>query len=305
MNWLFLVTIGYFLFLSLVSADGGYHQLLQDLNAADRLTDVNEIFARGMDPSAHNNMAIRWASMIGDIEGVKRLMKDARVDPSALGNDALRWAVNENHLAVVIQLLTDKRVKPQAALLQAARGRAEILKIFLQDSRFIPSRDIDQNFWDWVIMSPLKLKQQLNESIIYVLLNDDRIYSKLPDGVRRAIASLTPNSFLDVHVEALCAKAGIRRYSLPGKLLSIAVHRRPQKPGLFAIFSKKGKQVELRYQRALANQVYSLWKNGQFREAFDKIDQTWNSWVWILRKFQVQFKYHPKRVQLEEIEQLG
>jgi len=42
-----------------------------------------------VDPSARNNLAIRWANDHGRVKVVERLLQDDRVDPSANHNEAI------------------------------------------------------------------------------------------------------------------------------------------------------------------------------------------------------------------------
>ena len=72
---------------------------------------VQDCLDEGVDPSAQDNRAIRWASYNGHIEVVKLLLTDKRVDPSADDNIAIRWASENGHTEVVKLLLTDKRVR--------------------------------------------------------------------------------------------------------------------------------------------------------------------------------------------------
>jgi ankyrin repeat protein len=63
------------------------------------------------DPSALNNIAIRWASENGHAELVKILLLDQRVDLSRGNNEPIRLASKNGHIEVVKLLLTDQRVK--------------------------------------------------------------------------------------------------------------------------------------------------------------------------------------------------
>jgi ankyrin repeat protein len=75
---------------------------------------VNACLASGVDPSANDNSAIRWASFNGHISVVDRLLQDKRVDPSVNDNSSIRMASENGHISVVDRLLQDKRVDPSA-----------------------------------------------------------------------------------------------------------------------------------------------------------------------------------------------
>ena len=101
---------------------------------------VQDCLDEGVDPSAQDNRAIRWASYNGHIEVVKLLLTDKRVDPSAQDNFAIRWASGNGHTGVVRLLLTDKRVYPSAgdnlAIKWASEnGHTEVVKLLLTDKR--------------------------------------------------------------------------------------------------------------------------------------------------------------------------
>jgi ankyrin repeat protein len=53
-----------------------------------------------VDPSAHENYAIRKASEKGHVEVVRLLLSDNRIDPSAQNNDAIKRAVANEHFEV-------------------------------------------------------------------------------------------------------------------------------------------------------------------------------------------------------------
>ena len=97
-----------------------------------------------VDPSAENNDAILFASMHGYSEVVKMLLEDPRVNPSANNNFAISWASRNGHAEVVRMLLEDPRVNPSAKDNEALRwasayGYAEIVKLLLEDPRVDPS----------------------------------------------------------------------------------------------------------------------------------------------------------------------
>ena len=97
-----------------------------------------------LNPSAHNNRAILWASSHDEVQILHRLLKDHRVDPSAHNNWAIQWASRYGHLNVVERLLQDDRVDPSARNNLAIRwandhGRVKVVERLLQDDRVDPS----------------------------------------------------------------------------------------------------------------------------------------------------------------------
>jgi hypothetical protein len=110
------------------------------------LAEVNRLLALGVDPSANDNTAIRWASLYGYLDVVNRLLLDPRVDPSANDNIAIRWASLYGHLDVVNRLLLDPRVDPSTAdnyVVQMASeyGHLDVVNGLLEDLRVDPSAD--------------------------------------------------------------------------------------------------------------------------------------------------------------------
>ena len=104
-----------------------------------------------VDPSADNNYAIRQAAEKGQTEIARMLLQDPRVDPSADDNYAIQKAARSEHIEIVKVLLEDPRVDPSAAkeaLVWSVRsGRMQILKILLGDPRMLlSSEDIDKLF---------------------------------------------------------------------------------------------------------------------------------------------------------------
>ena len=66
--------------------------------------DVIKILLPYVDPTARDNLAIRWASYNGHLEVVKCLLTiegSRRVDPTACDNFAIRLARQNGHLEVV------------------------------------------------------------------------------------------------------------------------------------------------------------------------------------------------------------
>ena len=62
-----------------------------------------------IDPSMHNNCALRMASENGHLEVVDRLLKDERVDPRSDSHYAIRYASKNGHVKVVDRLMKDSR----------------------------------------------------------------------------------------------------------------------------------------------------------------------------------------------------
>ena len=75
-------------------------------------TEVIELLltSQEIDPSAHNNYAIGYASRRGCVNSVKLLLADKRVDPSARDNYAVKTAAEKGYTEIVEHLLKDKRV---------------------------------------------------------------------------------------------------------------------------------------------------------------------------------------------------
>lgn len=94
-----------------------------------------------VDPSIHENSAIRAASEHGNVDVVKELLRDSRVDPSADDNYAIQWASKEGHVEVVQLLLKDKRVDPthtKAFDWACDYGHLGVVKELLKDKRVDP-----------------------------------------------------------------------------------------------------------------------------------------------------------------------
>ena len=99
---------------------------------------------QGVDPSAHDQLALRWASRHGHTAMVVWLLRDARVDPRAREQEALRDACEYGHHDVVERLLDDERADPsawnQCAVRWASRnGHASVVQRLLRDPRVDPS----------------------------------------------------------------------------------------------------------------------------------------------------------------------
>jgi len=130
----------------------------------------------GVDPSADDNYAIRWAAQNGHLEVVKLLLKDKRVDPGAVDNAAIQWASRDGHLEIVKLLLEDKRVDPGAddnlAIQWAAeKGHLEVVKILLKDKRVDPG-DCDNCAICWAA-------EKGHLEVVELLKKDPRVSKKM------------------------------------------------------------------------------------------------------------------------------
>jgi hypothetical protein len=92
-----------------------------------RLDTVNRLLQDPrVDPSANDNLAIRWAARHGHLDVMNRLLQDPRVDPSAKDNETIRYIFASNgRLDVVNRLLQDPRVDPSDNDNYAIRRAAE------------------------------------------------------------------------------------------------------------------------------------------------------------------------------------
>ena len=98
--------------------------------------------SRGVDPSAQDNGALRWAAEAGHTSTVQFLVElsaDFGVDPSARDNAALRAAAEQGHTEVVQCLLkltargVDPGARNHAALRCAVRRKHEdIVRMLLE-----------------------------------------------------------------------------------------------------------------------------------------------------------------------------
>ncbi len=71
---------------------------------------VKKMLKSGVDPTADDDYAIKWAAIKGRTEVVRLLLSDERVDPAADDNYAIRMAAYYGHTEVVELLLGDSRV---------------------------------------------------------------------------------------------------------------------------------------------------------------------------------------------------
>ncbi|KAJ1562844.1 hypothetical protein HK096_001044 [Nowakowskiella sp. JEL0078] len=97
-----------------------------------------------IDPSADENLPIRWAASSGDLQIVKFLLEIDKVDPSDLSNEAIRKAAQNGHYDIVKLLLEDIRIDPtdcdnEAMRYSSRAGHLNIVKLLLNDSRVNPS----------------------------------------------------------------------------------------------------------------------------------------------------------------------
>jgi ankyrin repeat protein len=75
---------------------------------------VMKILLRYLDPSAHNNAAIKNTVRAGKVEMARLLLQDERIDPGADENQALYIAIEKNAFELITILLNDARVDPTA-----------------------------------------------------------------------------------------------------------------------------------------------------------------------------------------------
>ena len=79
------------------------------------LEEVNAQLALGIDATADNNRAIRFAARNGHVAVIERLLLVEGVDASAMNNFAMRWAAQNGHLAVINRLLQIEGVDAASA----------------------------------------------------------------------------------------------------------------------------------------------------------------------------------------------
>jgi len=98
-------------------------------------TELQRLIAKGEDPSAFGNWAIRRAAYNGHHETVATLLQDSRVDPTIHNNYCLLHAIQRGHTEVVRVLKADGRAShtdfpPEvinAAFLKGYRDLIDIL----------------------------------------------------------------------------------------------------------------------------------------------------------------------------------
>ena len=114
-------------------------QAFSNATGNDEIDVIDDMIRMGFDPSEDDNESIKESCKYGNLESVKRLLKDPRVDPSATNNYAIIWASVANHYEIVKLLLKDPRVDPRAAIGAASRnGHLETVKLLLEDPRVDP-----------------------------------------------------------------------------------------------------------------------------------------------------------------------
>jgi hypothetical protein len=97
-----------------------------------------------VDYSYSNNLAIRRASELGNLQLVKKLLQNPKVNPRACDNYAIRLASTNGHLTVVNMLLGDPRVDPtsdkQHAIRWASRnGHIAVVNRLLKHPKVNPA----------------------------------------------------------------------------------------------------------------------------------------------------------------------
>ncbi len=80
----------------------------------------------------------------GDIEGVKKGLKDPDVDPGYRNNHSLAWAINKNHPDIVKLLLNDSRVNPSysynnSIYIATSHSFYSIIELLVADPRVDPT----------------------------------------------------------------------------------------------------------------------------------------------------------------------
>lgn len=270
------------------------HDLLMKAIIHGDLPTVNQLIETNLvDPSASENVAFQWACLYGRLPIVQRLREDDRVDPSADKNLAFRYAAKNGHLSVVNFLLNIKTVDPsdndnEAIILAAESGHLSVVNRLLDDERVDPSAQ--ENF------AILVAYQGSHEEVVVKLLKDPRVYSTLSSTFRHQLAS-NPEPYLKAYTKALCVKDGISVDSFLCHLISIAANRNPSL--MERILALWWTDILEKYHRSLGFQVRQLWRNGEFMEALEKIDNLWDTWKWSIRKRQAQFRYHPSRLSFQ------
>eukprot|EP01118_Nematostelium_gracile_P006599 TRINITY_DN2121_c0_g5_i1.p1 TRINITY_DN2121_c0_g5~~TRINITY_DN2121_c0_g5_i1.p1 ORF type:complete len:393 (-),score=78.12 TRINITY_DN2121_c0_g5_i1:34-1167(-) len=105
----------------------------KDLDLVNLLLENEKV-----DPTVHNNEAIRMASERENVKILKRLLQDPRVDPSDFKNDAIKIASQYGNPEAVNIILQDPRVDPSdsdnKALCLAVRS-LKVVNRLLQDAR--------------------------------------------------------------------------------------------------------------------------------------------------------------------------
>ena len=139
-----------------------------------------------VDPSSHNNQAIRSASKNGHHEVVQLLLTDSRVDPSADDNYAIQIASENGHLNIVQLLLNDEPVDPSsydnyAISYASENGHHEVVQLLLTDSHVDPSAD--NNY------AIKKASENGHLKVLQLLMCDSRVDPSANDNYAIQIAS--------------------------------------------------------------------------------------------------------------------
>ena len=129
----------------LIEASKDVQDLFLDASKKGHLFLVKLLLGdKRVNPTAVDNLAIRWASAYGHVEIVKLLLADKRVDPADIQNRAIRFASASRHTEVVKVLLADPRVNPSAGDNEAIRsasqhGHVEVVKLLLAHPKVDPT----------------------------------------------------------------------------------------------------------------------------------------------------------------------
>jgi ankyrin repeat protein len=102
---------------------------------------VMKILLRYLDPSSHNNAAIKNTVKVGKVEMAKLLLQDERTDPGANENEVLCIAIKNDKFEVMKILLRylDPSSHDNAAIKNTVRaGKVEMARLLLQDERTNP-----------------------------------------------------------------------------------------------------------------------------------------------------------------------
>lgn len=118
-----------------------------------------------------------YASLEGNLNHVKKMIHIEKVKPTYRKNTAIRNAVIGNNIEVVKFLLRYKNIERgiENDLIEAAAryGRLEIIKLLLKDGRFNTSGYLN---------SPIRFAEERGyDDIVYLLLNQPEVYSKLSE----------------------------------------------------------------------------------------------------------------------------
>lgn len=115
-------------------------RILEKAAKDGRLELVLHAIQKGIDPSANDNSAFRWASRMGHSEVVASLLKDDRVYVGSFDNEAIRMASLNGHDKVVELLLRDGRANPsemnsESIRMASENGHVKVVELLLKDGR--------------------------------------------------------------------------------------------------------------------------------------------------------------------------